>query len=140
MPDPANSLRFDVRIDGVELGSFVSVDGLGAEYEVTTYQEGGENSYVHQLAGRLKYTNLKLTRAVDQQSSAIATWFSTLRRGQGLRRQTATVVALNDNQEKVAEWTVAGVWPVRYTGPSLSADSGKVATETLELAHNGFLT
>ena len=36
-------------------------------------------------------------------------------------------------------WTLTGVIPVRWTGPSLSVDSPKVATETLELAHHGFL-
>jgi hypothetical protein len=31
------------------------------------------------------------------------------------------------------------VIPVRWSGPQLSLDSPKVATETLELAHHGFL-
>ena len=29
--------------------------------------------------------------------------------------------------------------PVRWTGPSLNPESPKVATETVELAHHGFL-
>ncbi len=45
----------------------------------------------------------------------------------------------NDNSEAVAEWTFVEVWPVRYAGPSFSADSAKVATETFEFAHNGLL-
>lgn len=139
MGDPVNSVRFDVRIDGVDLGAFTGIEGLAAEYEVKTYEEGGVNDYVHQLPGRLKYTNLKLTRPVDQSSKGIASWFSTLGRGQGLTRQTATVVAFNDNQEVVAEWKLGGVYPVRYTGPSLSTGTSRVATETLELAHTGFL-
>ena len=31
------------------------------------------------------------------------------------------------------------VFPVRWSGPNLDIDTAKVATETLELAHNGFL-
>jgi hypothetical protein len=31
------------------------------------------------------------------------------------------------------------VVPVRWTGPSLNPDSPKVATETVEIAHHGFL-
>jgi phage tail-like protein len=49
------------------------------------------------------------------------------------------VVAFNDNCEPVAEWTFVDVWPVRYTGPSFSAESAKVAIETFEFAHNGLL-
>ena len=29
--------------------------------------------------------------------------------------------------------------PVRWTGPSLNPDSPKVATETIEIAHHGFV-
>jgi hypothetical protein len=31
------------------------------------------------------------------------------------------------------------VVPVRWTGPALNLDSPKVATETIEIAHHGFL-
>jgi len=140
VPEPVNTLRFDVRIDGVTIGSFTGIEGLAAEYEVKTYEEGGENGYVHQLPGRLKYTNLKLTRPVDQSSKDLAAWFTRLRRGQGTKRQTAAVVAYNDNQEVVAEWNLTGVYPVRYTGPSFSTETAKVAIETLELAHTGFVS
>jgi phage tail-like protein len=137
--EPANSLRFDVAIDGLDLGSFTALDGLTAEYEVQTYAEGGENGFVHQLPGRLKYGNIKLTRPVDPQSKALGTWFGLLAKGVGTARQTATVIAFNDNSEPVAEWTFVGVWPVRYTGPSFSTDDAKVATETFEFAHTGLL-
>lgn len=140
MTDPGNALRFDFRLDGVEVASFTSVDGLAAEYVVKTYEEGGENGYIHQLPGRMKYTNVKLTRPVDKGSKALAAWFSELGKAQTLSRRTATVIAYNDNREVVAEWSLKDVYPVRYTGPSFSAENGKVITETLELAHNGFLT
>jgi len=32
------------------------------------------------------------------------------------------------------------VVPVRWTGPSLNPDSPKVATETVEFAHHGFIS
>jgi len=139
MSDPVNSLRFDVKIDGLDLGSFMAIDGLTAEYEVKTYEEGGENGFVHQLPGRVKYGNVKLTRPVDMASKGLAMWFSALTRGLGLNRATATILAYNDNRDLVAQWTLMGVYPVRYTGPSFSVDGGKVATETIELAHTGFL-
>jgi phage tail-like protein len=140
VPDPANALRFDFKIDGVKVASFTAVDGLSAEYVVKTYEEGGENGYIHQLPGRMKYNNLKLTRPVDSGSKDLAAWFSELGKSQKLTRHTATVVAYNDNKEVVAQWNLRDVYPVRYTGPSFSAENGKVLTETLELAHNGFLS
>jgi phage tail-like protein len=139
MSNPANTLRFNVTIDGQDLGSFTALDGLTAEYEVKTYQEGGENGFVHQLPGRLKFGNIKLSRPVDLQSKALSAWFHLLAKGIGTRRHTATVVAFNDNGEPVAEWTFVGVWPVKYTGPSFSTETAKVAIEAFEFAHNGQL-
>ena len=46
---------------------------------------------------------------------------------------------LREHAAPVHTWTLMGVVPVRWTGPSMSVDSAKVATETLELAHHGFL-
>ena len=43
-----------------------------------------------------------------------------------------------DGKEVVAKWSLNGVVPVRWTGPSLNLDSPKVFTETLEIAHHGF--
>jgi phage tail-like protein len=137
--DPANTFRFNVVIDGTDLGEFTSLDGLTAEYEVRSYQEGGENGFVHQLPGRLKYGNIKLTRPVDVRTNPLGTWFRLLAKGVGTRRYTATVVTYNDNRQPVAEWTFTEVWPVRYAGPSFSADNAKVAIETFEFAHGGLL-
>jgi len=139
MSNPANSLRFNVVIDGQDLGSFTSLDGLTAEYETRSYPEGGENGFVHQLPGRLKYGNIKVTRPVDLKSKALGVWFRLMSKGVGSRRHTATVIAFNDNNEPIAEWTFLDIWPVRYTGPSFSTDSAKVAIEAFEFAHTGLL-
>ena len=41
--------------------------------------------------------------------------------------------------QTVATYDLHDVIPVRWTGPSLNADQPKVLTETLEIAHNGFV-
>src|SRR6059036_1258043 len=63
-PDPVIGLNFDLKVeDGAfKLGTFTACEGLGAEYEIMSSEEGGENGVVHQLPGRKKYTNVKLTR------------------------------------------------------------------------------
>lgn len=135
--DPALGLRFEVKVDSQDLGYFTTCDGLGAEYEVMEYTEGGENTYVHKLPGRMKYTAIKLSRAVDANTSKIAAWFTSMR--QGVKRGTAVITVYDGNKKAIAEWKLDGVFPLRWTGPSLSADGNQVAKETLELAHNGFM-
>jgi phage tail-like protein len=144
MADPAIGHRFLCCVDGVQLGVFTKVDGLGAHYDIVTVKEGGENTHVHHLPGRLEYDNLKLTRPVDESSGALARWFTefqlVLLRGGRLHPKTASISAYGSGDAVVATWAFLGVFPVRYTGPSFQAGTGSVLTETLELAHQGFWT
>lgn len=140
---PAVGYLFKVRIDGLELGSFTKVEGLSANYEILKVKEGGENGFVHQLPGRLEYQNVKITRPVDAQSNPLAVWFSTFQTGIDARGHipptNASIEALDASHERVAVWVLGGVFPVRYTGPNFQAGSTSALTETLELAHTGFL-
>jgi len=136
--DPATGARFDVTIDDVDIGSFTSCDGLGAEFDVFDYEEGGQNGYVHRLPGRLRYTNIRLTRPVDGSSANLAAWFSSLR--QSVKTHTGSITALDPKGGVIAKWQLLGLYPARWTGPSFSAEGNGVAQETLELAHDGFLS
>jgi phage tail-like protein len=136
MPDPASSLHFGVEIDGLPSIGFTAVEGLNAEYEIDEYHEGGENTYVHRIPGRLKYQTVKLTRNVDVDSQALAAWFCSMQTA--VVRGTATITAFDGDQVPVAVWNLIGVVPLRYTGPSFSVDQNNAAKESLELLHNGF--
>jgi phage tail-like protein len=135
--DPAIAWLFEVKVDGHELGVFTSVDGLGIEVVVEQREEGGNNEFVYQLPVRIKYSNVKLSRPIDGQSASVAKWFATMSGTPD--RATAEITALGGDAKPVTSWKLKGVIPVRWQGPSLTADSTKVATETLELAHHGFL-
>jgi phage tail-like protein len=135
--DTAVSVYFEVRVDGHELGAFTGCDGLGCEVTIEQREEGGVNSFVHQLPGRIKYTNVKLTRPVNADTAKIAAWFASM--NGTVKRTQAQIIAKNHDAKPVFTWTLGGVIPVRWQGPSLSVDTAKVATETLELAHHGFL-
>ena len=137
MPEAGLGLRFKVVIDGVNLGNWTKCDGLSVEYDVHDYSEGGQNGFVHRLPGRAKYQNLKLTRTLDSASATVAGWLASIQAG--TRRQTAQIAVLDAAGAEVAAWSLMDVFPVRWTGPSLDVGSNQVATETLELAHNGFL-
>ncbi|WP_261569973.1 phage tail protein [Frankia gtarii] len=137
-PGPANGLRFDVTIGAFEIGAFIAIEGLEASYEVKTYDEGGQNGFQHQLLGRVHYQNVKLTRPIDADSRRLSSWFSAFQREAHGNPTTATITAFDDNHRLVAEWTLVNVCPVRYSGPRFSAADAKIATETLEFAHQGF--
>jgi phage tail-like protein len=53
--------------------------------------------------------------------------------------QSAEITVRGSDGQIVTTWSLDRVLPVRWTGPSLDPDSPKIATETVELAHHGFL-
>ena len=135
--DIAVGVSYVVKIDGESLGTFSSCDGLGVEVVLESREEGGNNAYVWQLPTRLKFPNIKLTRPLGPDTMKVAQWISEL--GGGVKRATATIQAMTADGTVVAHWSLTGVVPVRWTGPSFSLDSPKAATETIEIAHHGFL-
>jgi phage tail-like protein len=135
--DPAVSVCFSVTIDNDDLGYFISCEGLGVEVVLEQREEGGFNSQVWQLPTRLKYPNIKLSRPLGPETAKITRWFASMTTG--VKRSTATIVAMSAEKKPVATWNLSGVVPVRWTGPTLNVESPKVATETIEIAHHGFL-
>jgi len=137
MSEAGLGLRFQVKIDGRDFGNWQRCDGLAVEYDVFEYKEGGENGYVHRLPGRVNYPNVKLTRPVDSDSASVSAWVASLQ--VRMVPSTCEISVLDPAGVSVAQWTLAGVYPIRWTGPQLDVNSNQWATETLELSHNGFL-
>jgi phage tail-like protein len=134
LPDPVGELRFKIDVGGRPIGAFTECSGLSAEWDILEYQEGGENRYVHKLRTRLKYPNLVLKRGVTYED-ALLKWF--FEREDFKQRKTVKVTLLGDDGKEVRSWAFAGAFPVKWQGPSLNAKSTNVATETLEIAHQG---
>jgi phage tail-like protein len=102
-----------------------------------TREEGGNNGLVWQLPTRLKYSHVKLTRPLGPSTSDVAKWFASM--ASGYRRRTATIEAMGTDGRMIAQWGLLDVVPVRWSGPSLSPDSPTIVTETVEIAHHGFI-
>ncbi len=141
--EPGVNFLFSVAIDGLVINSFTKIAGLESSYSVEEVKEGGENGYVHKLLGRANHKTVTVTRPIDSSSSELAVWFSGfqvgLSKGIQFMPLTAVIAAYNRDGESVAEWTLGGVIPIRYTGPTFEAGGNQVLTETLEFAHSGFV-
>lgn len=136
--DPAVSIRFHLKVDQLAIGWWNSFEGLGMETAVMQLEEGGNNAYVHQLPTRLKYSNIKLSRPINEESHLVATWFMDIAQVV-TRGHNAFIMAVDGVNKPIATWELANVVPVRWTGPTFNIESPKMATETLELAFHGFL-
>jgi phage tail-like protein len=136
IPGPLGELCFRVEIPGVEIGYFAECSGLGMEYDVLEYEEGGNNAFVHRLRGRARYPNLSLSRGVTHEDALLDWLFKYQTEAQ---RPTLTVTLLDSNRQPVRRFAFASAFPIRWTGPQATAGSNTIATESLEIGHTGLL-
>ncbi|MFC8839484.1 phage tail protein [Streptomyces griseoincarnatus] len=131
----ATSVFFKLVIGGSDLGAFHTCSGMGAEVEIETYAEGGNNGFTHNLPGRVTWSNITLTRPVTKDTAKIARWLDeTLKR---VEAKDGEIVALKPDLTRIISWQVFGIVPVRWQGPSFDPSSSEAAVETLEIAHEG---
>ncbi|GAA1671168.1 phage tail protein [Kribbella yunnanensis] len=134
---PAVGVRFMVQVDDVDLGLFTSCEGLGVEVVIEQRNEGGNNAYMLQIPSRLKFPNIKLTRPLTKETERVAKWISGL--AAGVQRRTGQITAMTNDGTVVARWGLIDVIPVRWTGPTFTKGPADVLTETIEIAHHGFI-
>jgi phage tail-like protein len=138
-----NSSSFLFEVDGVQIGVFSQVSGLEVRIDVATYEEGGENGYVHHLPGRMTWPHITLKRGVTD-SDALFSWvnqtagsgFST--NGNKVTRSTGAITVIGSDGTRLRAWELQGVFAVRWTGPRFDTGSNDSLSEELELAHHGF--
>jgi phage tail-like protein len=134
MPDPVAELRFKVQLPGLNIGRFRECTGIAVEVEMKDYMEGGSNEFVHKLPTRIKYPNVVLKRGVTHED-ALLKWFWESRFT--VQRRDMTISLLGPGAKLVRTWAFLNAYPVKWTGPNMNAGSNQIATETLEVVHNG---
>ena len=128
-------LRFWVEIGQVQVAGFTECSGFQIETEFTEYHEGGENSFVHKLPTRQKFTNITLKRGIDE-AAYFYHWYTQSQGGKTHRRDI-TIHIYNALQKSVVSWCLHDAYPVKWTAPDLKADTGGVAVESVEIAFHG---
>src|SRR4051795_13272128 len=125
---------FLFEVDGVEIGRFMEVSGLEVNVAVEDLEEGGENSYVHKLPGRMTWPNISLKRGVTQ-NDALLTW---LNKSSGeqfaansnkLTRSTAAITLIGAGGKRLRAWNFDGAYPIKWRGPTFAAESNDMAVE-----------
>jgi phage tail-like protein len=137
---PYGAFNFLVNLNGPvgpqePLGGFSDVSGLGTEITVAEYRNGNEpENHVRKVPGVHKVSDVTLKRGIVN-SSDLWAWIEDVRRN-GRSKQRDVVITLRDEAGKdVESWTLRGVIPMKWTGPTLAAKGGgDVAMEELVLS------
>jgi phage tail-like protein len=129
-------LTFKIMVEGRTVGSFAECTGLAVEYDVTDYAEGGNNAFVHKLRGGVRYPNVTLRRGVTDEDELLRWFYAT---ENAPERPTLIIMLLDPLGAAVRHFALSAAQPVRWTGPSATRESSNAATESLEIAHAGFV-
>ena len=131
-------MRFDVVVAGIDLGAWSSCDGLKVDFGLKEIKVGGNNDCKVYLPDRVNYPKLVLKRAMNAKDSAkVMSWLRSM--VDATDGDTATITLRDGHNQTVSEWTFANARPSSWKGPTLNATGKEVATEILELVHEGFL-
>lgn len=140
---PLLSYHYRVEIAGLIVAGFSEVSGLEQEIEMEEYKEGGMD-FVHKLPNGIKYANLVLKRGMTE-GNMMRAWYETVLKtvtygGLPIPKEPIVYIAMMDHagNEKV-RFLLKSVYPIKWVGPQLNANTSEVAVETLELVHEGLV-
>jgi phage tail-like protein len=136
---PYGAFNFVVNFDGSELfGGFSDVSGLAMEITHAEYRAGNDPvNHVRKVPGIHKVTDVTLKRGIVK-TKDIWDWLDLTRTKGVAGKKTVVVRLLDEERNPVQSWTLRGVTPMKYTGPTLAAKGGTdVAMEELVLSGEG---
>ena len=143
MPDrthPYSAFNFLVNLNGPvgptePLGGFSDVSGLGTEITIAEYRNGNDpENHVRKVPGVHKVSDVTLKRGIVN-SADLFEWIEAVRRTGVVTQRTVTITLRDEASQPVQTWTLRGVIPLKYTGPTLAAKGGgDVAMEELVLS------
>lgn len=132
------AMRFVVTIDSYELDSWSKATGLEVSWDLVEHRTGDGENNRWICPGLTKYPTVKLERAAESNGSAMVRgWLNS--NSFKYEAQSASIELQDASQTKVASWDLQNVMPVKWSIVPFDAGNSKIALETLELAHIGFL-
>ena len=138
---PYGAFNFLVEISGssrdagTALGGFSDVSGLTTEFTMAEYRNGNDPmNHVRKSPGPHKNGDATLKRGLVN-SSDLWEWIEAVRVVGVNAQRSVTITLLDESRAPVQKWTLQGVIPMKYTGPTLAAKGGgDVAMEELVLS------
>ena len=133
------SHHFVIIIDNpvYDLGYWQKASGLSVKWEVCAYRAGDQGNEFWIYPGSTKYENIQLTRPVSPASNTTQAWLSAT--SSHMMPLSGSIALCASAGVPIISWRLYQFFPVSWRIGELTAETGKVVTETLELAHTGFL-
>lgn len=118
---------------------FQEVTGLTVDVNLDTYNEGGENRFVHRLPGRTRYSDLVLKRGMTLVSGVTA-WYLDAIENFNYQPTNMLISLLNEDHIPVSSWYVANAIPIKYDITGLNAEQNQIVIESMTLRYEYYKT
>jgi len=118
---------------------FQEVSGLSVDVNLETYNEGGENRFVHRLPGRTRYSDLVLKRGMTLVSGVTA-WCVDAIENFNYQPTNMLISLLNEDHIPVSSWYVANAIPIKYDITGLNAEQNQIVIESMTLRYEYYKT
>ncbi len=133
--DPYKSFKFLVEIDGIVQAGFSECSGFGSSVEVIEYREGGDQSTVRKLPGKVSFPDIMLKWGVTD-SRELYDWHRDAVNGV-IERKNGSIILLDDVAAEKMRWNFFNAWPSKWDGPDFNAKGTDVAIDTLTISCEG---
>lgn len=124
--DHIGNFNFRVELEGLSVGRFTSVEGMGSETEVIEYG-GTVDQIVRKRPGRSKYTDITLKRGW-MSSNELWDWRMAVCAGHVKRRSGSIIVCADDGSE-ICRFNFFEGWPTKAVGFELDGKGNSTNIE-----------
>jgi phage tail-like protein len=131
---PQPSFYFQVNLGSDEM-QCAEVSGLNLEYDEMTYRYGSSKAFsVTKMPGLRKAADITIKKGVFKKDSKFYDWFNDVKMNVPQKRQTVTVLLLDEDGGTVMTWELGNAYAKKVTSPGMKADSSAVAIEEMVIS------
>jgi phage tail-like protein len=133
-----NRFKVVVMPSARSLGSWAKVEGLDVTWEVPEYRAGDQGNFRWLYPGKTTYKNVSLQRtAVKGDTQNVKLWLE--ENSMKFVPSEITITLMDAQGADVMDWTCKNAVVLKWSVQGFDAGASKVAIETLEFSHRGFL-
>jgi len=126
---------FALEIEGVELGRFTGISGLGYTAEVVEYTDTLSDGKLvtRKRPGRVSYGDITLSRGLSPDNQLVE-WYQSVLDG-SVERKNGSIVMFDSAGEENGRWNFENAWISEWNASDLDSGGDDIVVETVTITH-----
>jgi phage tail-like protein len=126
---------FALEIEGVELGRFTGISGLGYTAEVVEYTDTLSDGKLvtRKRPGRVNYGDITLSRGLSPDNQLVE-WYQSVLDG-AVERKNGSIVMFDTAGDETGRWNFENAWISEWNASDLDSGGDDIVVETVTITH-----